>query len=117
MSTCWPARCPGHRGTSRTRLAAAGVSRTMSVTSATSHFICSSIIPVPLLAERVAVVVVAERFPETGLVLVHESKAPHPLRALPEVEVRHEEAGGPAVLRIERFAVVAERDPSLAAGE
>ena len=40
----------------------------------------------------------------------------HPLGALPEVQVRHEQPRRPAVLGLERLAVVAERDPGLAAG-
>ena len=42
-------------------------------------------------------------------------EAAHPLRALPEVEVRHEQPRRAAVLGLERLAVVAERDPRLAA--
>src|SRR5690606_31805526 len=42
---------------------------------------------VALLAPRIAVVVVAERFPESRLVVLHHAKLPQPLGALPEVEV------------------------------
>src|SRR4051812_9552913 len=70
-----------------------------------------SVAPVALLAPRVAVVVVAERLPEAGLVLRHEDEAAHPLGALPEVQMRDEQARGAAVLRLERLAVVLVDDP------
>src|SRR3954451_18739990 len=73
-----------------------------------------SVAPVPLLQPRVAAKVVAVRLPEAGLVLVPELEAAHPLGALPEVEVRDEQPYRAAVLRVERLAVVAERDPGFA---
>src|SRR5919197_2560342 len=76
----------------------------------------SRVTAVPLLTPRVAVVVIAERLPESGLIALHEAQLPHPLRALPEVEVWHEEARGTAVLGRERHTVVSHRHPCLAAG-
>ena len=55
--------------------------------------------PVPLLQPRVAVEVVAGLLPEPGVVVGHHHQPAHPLRALPEVEVRHQQPGRAAVLR------------------
>src|SRR5207249_10233871 len=70
-----------------------------------------SVFPVPLLAPRVSVVVVAEALPETRLVLVDQLEPAHPLRALPQVQVRDEQPRRPAVLGCQRLAVVPERHP------
>ena len=61
--------------------------------------------------------VVAVLLPEAGLVLVAQLEPAHPLGALPEVEVRHEQPRRAAVLGLERLAVVGEGDPRLAAGQ
>ena len=74
-----------------------------------------SVARVPLLEPWVAVVVVAVALPEARLVVVAQLQPAHPLRALPEVEVRHEQPRRAAVLGLERLAVVAVRDPGLAA--
>ena len=58
---------------------------------------------------RVAVEVVAIRLPEAGLVVVEELETAHPFRALPEVEVRDEKPGRPAVLGVQRLAVEREQ--------
>ena len=55
---------------------------------------------VPLLAPGVAALVVAELLPEPEVVLDRQREPPDPLRALPEVQVRHQEPGGTAVLGI-----------------
>src|SRR5215468_12759790 len=68
------------------------------------HEESSLVTVVPLLAPRVAVVVIAVRFPESGLIAIDETQLSHPLRALPEVEVRYEEPRGAAVLGLERRA-------------
>src|SRR5215212_695013 len=120
MSTCWPARCPSQPGTtSRKRLLVRGVAGRVSMTSPMRQtsipgrrwISAISVSPVALLAPRVAVVVVAQRLPETRLVVRQEPEAPDPLGALPEVEMGDEQAGGAAVLRFERLAVVGVGDP------
>src|SRR2546422_29394 len=68
---------------------------------------------IALFLPWIPVVVVAERLPESGTVLVHESQAAHPLGALPEVEMRHDDSRGAAVLGRERLAVVVERHEGL----
>src|SRR5262249_62200003 len=85
-----------------------GVRRTMDT---------SRVTVVALLTPRVAIVVIAVGLPESRRITVHEAQLPHPLRALPEVEVRHEEPGGAAVLGRERLTVVFHRHPRLAAGD
>src|SRR5205807_8936018 len=77
----------------------------------------SSVALVALLEPRVSVVVVAVALPEARLVLGAELDSPHPLRALPEVELRDEQPRPPAVLGLERLAVVGVGDPRLAAGD
>src|SRR3974377_793056 len=61
---------------------------------------------VALFLPRVAVDVIAVHLPEAGLVAVHEDDAAHPLRALPEVQLRDDQAQRPSVLLRQRFAVV-----------
>jgi len=69
---------------------------------------------IPLLAPWVAIVVVAELLPEPGRILQHQVDATNPLRRLPEVQVRDQQACWPAVLRGKIVAVVLVGDPSLA---
>src|SRR3989442_10943694 len=76
-----------------------------------------SVAPVPLFPPWIAEQVVAVRLPEPRLVLVSQAEASYPLRALPEVEVRHEQPRGAAVLGLERLPVVGERHPGLAVGD
>src|SRR4051794_7680334 len=49
--------------------------------------------------------------------MVHDAQARDPLRALPEVEVRDEQAGRAAVLAGQWLALVFPDDPGLAAGQ
>src|SRR5207247_8858887 len=76
----------------------------------------SSVALIALLSPWIAIVVVAVGLPEAGLVLLTQLEPAHPFRALPEVQVRDEQACGSAVLGLERLAVVGEGDPRLAAG-
>src|SRR5207248_714774 len=61
--------------------------------------------PVALFLPVVRVVVVAVALPEAGLVGRAQLEAPEPLRALPEVAARDDEAERPAVVGRERLAV------------
>src|SRR6266436_9755828 len=74
-----------------------------------------SVARVALFLPWVSVVVVAVCLPEAGLVARLEPEAPYPLGALPEVVLRDEHARGAAVLGRERFALVGEDHPGLAA--
>src|SRR5687768_15310589 len=71
----------------------------------------SSVTLVPLLAPRIAAVVVAVLLPEAGLVAGQEGELRDPLGALPEVEVRDEQPDGTAVLDGQRLAVERPDDP------
>ena len=64
--------------------------------------VATSVALVALLEPGVAPVVVAVLLPEPGLVVVQHPQPRHPLGALPEVEVGHEQAGGAAVLAWQR---------------
>src|SRR2546429_361953 len=64
-----------------------------------------SVSAVPLFLPGVAVDVVAERLPEARLVTLDHPKAPDPLGALPEIEVRHDQPRRPAVDRLERLVI------------
>src|SRR6185437_4254244 len=75
-----------------------------------------SVAGVALFLPRVSVHVVAIGLPEAGLVAVEQVKAAHPFSALPEVQMRHEQPHRAAMLGRQRLAVVAERQPRLAAG-
>src|SRR5690349_14980857 len=101
MSTCWPARWPFQPGTASVSVAARGVSGAIRVTVAARQ----SVALITLFKPGISAVVIAERLPEAGLVLGGEDEPSHPLRALPEVQVRDEQAGGAAVLGPERLAV------------
>src|SRR5690242_10631567 len=70
-----------------------------------------SVTLVALFEPRVAAVVVAVLLPEPRLVVVENAQAGDPLRALPEVEVRHEEARRAAVLGRQWLPVELPRDP------
>src|SRR4051794_26833514 len=108
---CWPARWPSQPGTSRVSVAARGVSGAIAATVATRQ----SVALITLFKPGVSAIVVAERLPEARLVLVHEMQPAHPLRALPEVQVRDEQTGRAAVLGLEVAAVVAVHDPCTSA--
>src|SRR4051794_30889166 len=114
MSTCWPARWPGQPATSSTSVEADGVSRITSRTVAARQATMRSIPLVALLTPGVPAVVVSERLPEARLVVVEHLDPAHPLRALPEVQVRYQQARRPAVLGLERRAVVGVDHPRLA---
>src|SRR3954453_20626120 len=109
---CWPARCPSHPGTSSVSVAARGVSGAIRATVASRQ----SVALITLFKPGVSAVVVTERLPEARLVLLPEDQPPYPLRPLPEVQGRDEQAGGAAVLGLELLAVVEEGDPGLPAG-
>src|SRR3954469_10044553 len=64
-----------------------------------------SVTLVPLLTPGVAQVVVPVLLPEPGLVARHQGQLADPLRALPEVEVGHQQPDGATVLDRQRFAV------------
>src|SRR5256885_9319231 len=66
--------------------------------------------PIPLFLPGIAPHVVAVLLPEPGNVLVDQREAPYPLRALPEIQVRHQQPGGPAMLGCEPVTVPLERD-------
>ena len=64
---------------------------------------------VALLGPGIASHVIPVLLPEPGIVLLQELEPTQPFRALPEVEVRHQKAHRPAVLRREQRAVVRQR--------
>src|SRR5262245_61326850 len=66
----------------------------------------SSLFVVSLFGPGVAMVVIAEPFPITGLVLRDERDRLEPLCALPRVKQRHNETGRPPVIRIDRLAIM-----------
>ena len=58
----------------------------------------NSVALVPLLAPGIAIHMVASQLPEASLVPVGELKPVHPFGGFPEVEMRDEQARGPAVV-------------------
>src|SRR5262245_8686342 len=56
---------------------------------------------------------VAEGFPEAWVILVHQGKAPHPFRALPEVKMGDKKSCRATMFGREIFVVKAEGDPCL----
>src|SRR6516225_8006403 len=120
MSTCWPGRWPGQSATWRTRLLTRGVSAMTSRTSAVCHrrrfgpTTGRSVASISLFSPRIAVHVIAEFLPESGLVVIDELQTAYPLGALPEIEVRNEQPSRTAVLGSERLAFIARSDHRLA---
>ena len=103
---------PGQSATSNTSVRTRGVSSTTSTTVPSCQLsLRSSAAPATDLHTCGS-----RGLPEARLVLVTQLEAAHPLRALPEVQVRHQQAGGAAVLGIERLAVIAECNPGLTVG-
>src|SRR5439155_1468790 len=104
------------------KVLALAVSARTSTTVAVSHFPGRgagpgwSVTLVALLEPRVAVVVVAVAFPEPRLVVILELQAGDPFRALPEVQVRHQQPGRAPVLDRQGVSLVVPDNPRLAAG-
>src|SRR5262245_31252889 len=78
--------------------------RIESVRSARLFSLFLSVAGISLLSPRIAAVVIAADFPIAGLVLGQEFDGLQPLRALPEIEMRHDEAHRAAMLDVERLA-------------
>src|ERR1700737_1429926 len=76
-----------------------------------------SVAPIPLLARGIPTHVISVRFPEPGLLLVLERHTPNPFRALPEVEMWHEQARWTTVLWMKGLAVEFGHHPGLVAGQ
>src|SRR3989441_10188217 len=62
------------------------------------------------LHDALPIYVVAVLLPEAGHVLVDQRDPSYPLGALPEIQVRHQQPGGPAVLGREPLTVPPKRD-------
>src|SRR5947208_9028900 len=60
---------------------------------------------IALLLPKIRIVVVPVALPEARLVVVEQLEPAKPLRALPEITARHDQAQRPAVLRFQRLAV------------
>src|SRR5207247_3942024 len=68
---------------------------------------------VALLFPRIAPDVIAVRLPEPGTIAIDDAQRPEPLRALPEIEMRHDEPRRTAVIWRQRLAVVLVGDERL----
>src|SRR5262249_4641135 len=106
--------------TCSTRLLTRYVSTTTSRTCASCHssrrtgWSAVLVTFIPLLFPGVAVNVVAERFPESGLILVHEAECANPFGTLPEIEMRDEQPSWTAMCRRNRQTRIAGHDSPLA---
>src|SRR4051812_8987453 len=115
-STCCPAVWSKVSATLRKKLLIAGVLLAISTIAQLCHRAgptIASVIGVSLLMPRIAVHVVPSQLPEAGLVALRELKPVHPLRRLPEVQMRHEQARRPPMVARQRLAFVLERDHRL----
>src|SRR5439155_9543825 len=103
-------------GSASVKLFTFGVSCRMALTVAICHSSAgfALIAAIALFLPRVAMIVVTERLPESGAVLGHQSQAAHPFRALPEIQVWHDESRRATVVRRKGFAVVVVRHEGLA---
>src|SRR5690242_4330057 len=73
-----------------------------------------SVTLVTLLEPWVAPVVVSVALPETLLIMIKQGQPGDPFRALPEVQMRNEQADGTTVVDRQRLALVRPHDPRLA---
>src|SRR5262249_60832442 len=73
----------------------------------------NSLARVPLFPPWTSIVVVSVPFPEPRFVVIQQRDAAYPLGALPEAQMRAEQARGPTVLGRQFGAVIPERDPGL----
>src|SRR3954453_5043075 len=92
-STCCPATWSNVSERPRKKLLIAGVLVAISTIAQLCHLAVpaiASVIRISLLVPRIAVHVVPAQLPEARLVALRELKTVHPLRRLPEVEMRHE---------------------------
>src|SRR6185436_17296987 len=113
MSTLWPTRCPSQPRTSSTTV------RTPPACSRTARTVTvrHSVPLIALLLPGIAAVVIAVDLPVAGPVGRQQLERAHPLRALPEVQMRDEQSRRAAVRRLERLAVVLPDQPRLPAGQ
>ena len=58
-------------------------------------------------------IVVAQRLPEARFILLDQAQTPHPLGALPEVEMGHQQACRAAMLRLQGLALIGVDHPGL----
>src|SRR5207248_7125817 len=75
--------------------------------------LCQAPTTVTLLCPRIPPHVISVLLPESRQVVLQQLEPTHPLRALPEVEMRHEQPRGPAVLRRQPLTAPAEGDQVL----
>src|SRR6185437_9667703 len=68
-----------------------------------------SVIGVALLPPGIAIGVVAAQLPEAGLVALSELQPVRPFRGLPEIEMRHQQPCRATVIRLQRLALMAQR--------
>src|SRR6478752_2267919 len=76
-----------------------------------------SVALIALLTPRVAQIVVTIALPEALDVVVQQGDLADPLRALPEVQMRHQQPHRPAVLARQRAPLVRPDDPRLAVAQ
>src|SRR6266550_4395556 len=72
--------------------------------------LCQPAAPVPLFLPGIAPHVITVLLPESRQVLIEQLEASHPFRALPKIEMWHEQPCRPAVLGSQRLARPCERD-------
>src|SRR5664279_5327771 len=76
-----------------------------------------SVTLVPLLEPRVTAVVVAVALPETRFVVIEQGEPGDPFRALPEVQVRHQQPHRAAMIDRQRVALVGPDHPRSPSGD
>src|SRR5688572_15963657 len=86
-------------GRRKKKLFTRGESCSMRVIMAFCQSMAVSIVLIALLTPRVAVAMVASQLPEAELVSFGELQRVHPFCRFPEIEMRHQQACGPAVFR------------------
>src|ERR1700752_265817 len=72
-----------------------------------------SIIPIPLLFPRVAMIVVSRRFPKARFILFSKINPSHPFGTLPKIQMRHNHSCWTTMFGCERLIVIFQSDEGL----
>src|SRR6516162_2543207 len=76
-----------------------------------------SVAVISLLFPGVAIIVVAKRLPEAGLILFHKTNSPDPFGTFPKIEMRHEQPSWTTMRWWNRQALIPGRDHPLTLNE
>src|SRR5579864_983154 len=73
----------------------------------------SLVAPIAFFFPWISVIIIAQRLPEARFILVDQAQTPHPLGALPEVEVGHQQPCWATVFGCQRLPLIGVDHPGL----